>query len=137
MEEGDEECEGEGGLVGENQPATKTTSKTAMKMGVPCQGPLLRDIAVLTLVSIVSMSYLERGVVDYGFVYTLLAMYVVYVLTVLGADVYHLMYHLPKVRRSESGVSLCSNEVVGNGVIIAQYIRNNQLNHTWLDMMYR
>ena len=85
------------------------------KMRVPCQGPLLRDIAVLSLVCIVSMSYLERGVVDYGFVYTLLAMYLMYVLTVLGADAYHLLYHLPRVRRSESGVSLCSNNV-GDGV---------------------
>lgn len=84
-------------------------------VGVPCQGPLLRDIAMLMLVCIVSMSYLERGVVDYGFVYTLLAMYAVYVLTVLGADIYHLFYHLPRVRRSESGVSLCNAAVVEEG----------------------
>ena len=84
-------------------------------VGVPCQGPLLRDIAMLMLVCIVSMSYLERGVVDYGFVYTLLAMYAVYVLTVLGADIYHLFYHLPMVRRSESGVSLCNAAVVEEG----------------------
>jgi sodium/potassium/calcium exchanger 6 len=84
-------------------------------VGVPCQGPLLRDIAMLMLVCIVSMSYLERGVVDYGFVHTLLAMYAVYVLTVLGADIYHLFYHLPMVRRSESGVSLCNAAVVEGG----------------------
>ena len=85
------------------------------KMGVSCQGPLLRDIAVLTLVCIVSMSYLERGVVNYAFVYTLLAMYFMYVLTVLGADAYHLLYHLPRVQRSESGVSLCSSSGGGGG----------------------
>ncbi|KAL7497204.1 hypothetical protein ACHAWT_005251 [Skeletonema menzelii] len=94
---------------------TTTTTTTTKKMGVPCKGPLLRDIAVLTMVCIVSMSYLERGVVDYGFVYTLLAMYFVYVLTVLGADAYHLLYHLPRVRRSESGVSFCSNNGGGGG----------------------
>ncbi|KAL7454359.1 hypothetical protein ACHAWC_006004 [Mediolabrus comicus] len=94
-----------GGVVGDDK----------VVVGVPCQGPLLRDIAMLMLVCIVSMSYLERGVVDYGFVHTLLAMYAVYVLTVLGADIYHLFYHLPMVRRSESGVSLCNAAVVEEG----------------------
>jgi len=103
--------DGEG--VNQLSPPPATMATMAKKMGVPCQGPLLRDIAVLSLVCIVSMSYLERGVVDYGFVYTLLAMYFVYVLTVLGADAYHLLYHLPRVRRSESGVSLCSNSGSG------------------------
>jgi len=65
--------------------------------GVPCQGPLLRDISVLILVCAVSMSYLRGGVVDYGFVYTLLGMYGAYVLMVLGADAYHLFYHKPSL----------------------------------------
>mmetsp|Transcript_1641 Transcript_1641/g.3423 ORF Transcript_1641/g.3423 Transcript_1641/m.3423 type:complete len:557 (+) Transcript_1641:2-1672(+) len=106
--------EGKDDEEGVNSPPAPPATM-AKKMGVPCQGPLLRDIAVLSLVCIVSMSYLERGVVDYGFVYTLLAMYFVYVLTVLGADAYHLLYHLPRVRRSESGVSLCSNSGGGGG----------------------
>jgi len=111
----------EGGRKEENNDGTKQQqqpkqpTRTTIKMGVPCQGPLLRDIAVLILVCIVSMSYLERGIVNYGFVYTLLAMYFMYVLTVLGADAYHLLYHLPRVRRSESGVSLCSS--VGGGAM--------------------
>ncbi|KAL7542704.1 hypothetical protein ACHAXR_012088 [Thalassiosira sp. AJA248-18] len=67
------------------------------RRGVPCEGPLLRDISVLVLVCAVSMSYLRRGVVDYGFVYTMLGMYGVYVLVVLGADAYHIFYHLPSL----------------------------------------
>mmetsp|Transcript_14279 Transcript_14279/g.25484 ORF Transcript_14279/g.25484 Transcript_14279/m.25484 type:complete len:926 (-) Transcript_14279:264-3041(-) len=65
--------------------------------GVPCQGPLLRDISVLILVCVVSLSYLKRGVVDYGFVYTLLGMYGAYVVLVLGADAYHIFSHAPSL----------------------------------------
>jgi len=65
--------------------------------GVPCQGPLLRDISVLILVCVVSMSYLKGGVIDYGFVYTLLGMYGAYVVLVLGADAYHIFYHAPSL----------------------------------------
>ena len=78
----------------------------AMESGVPCQGPLLRDIAVLILVCVVSMSYLKRGIIDYGFVYTLMGMYVSYVLLVLGADAYHIFYHAPLMKRGDSGLSL-------------------------------
>lgn len=81
----------------------KSAAKFAGEVGVPCQGPLLRDVAVLIFVCVVSMSYLKRGIVDYGFVYALLGIYGAYVLLVLGADAYHIFYHLPK---ATSGTSL-------------------------------
>ena len=71
------------------------------RKGVPCGSALLRDIAVLVLVLLVSMSYFERGIVDYGLVYSLLGIYVAYVLLVLGADSYHIFYHLPKLLKGE------------------------------------
>ena len=79
--------------------------------GVPCRGPLLRDIAVLILVCAVSMSYLRMGVIDYGFVYTLLGMYGAYVLLVLGADAYHIFYHAPSMmlRRASSSSVISLN----------------------------
>ena len=83
----------------------KSAAKFAGEVGVPCQGPLLRDVAVLIFVCVVSMSYLKRGIVDYSFVYTLLGIYGAYVLLVLGADAYHIFYHLPLVKAT-SGTSL-------------------------------
>ena len=97
---------------GEVHDANKNTDRResaisyAMESGVPCQGPLLRDIAVLILVCCVSMSYLKRGIIDYGFVYTLMGMYVIYVLLVLAADSYHVFYHAPLLRHLESSSSL-------------------------------
>ena len=71
--------------------------------GVPCKGPFLRDIAVLCLVTVVSMSYFHQGVIDYVFVHSMLGIYVVYVLLVLGADAYHIFYHLPSLTKENDG----------------------------------
>lgn len=70
-------------------------------VGVPCKGPFLRDIAVLCLVSVISMSYFEDGVIDHSFVHAMLGIYVVYVLLVFSADAYHIFYHLPKLAREQ------------------------------------
>mmetsp|Transcript_3617 Transcript_3617/g.8131 ORF Transcript_3617/g.8131 Transcript_3617/m.8131 type:complete len:1036 (+) Transcript_3617:136-3243(+) len=71
--------------------------------GVACRGALLRDIAVLIIVLLVTMSYFERGVVDSGLVHSLLGIYISYVLLVLGADSYHLFYHLPNLLKDIGG----------------------------------
>lgn len=76
-----------------NADRRKGAEKFADEAGVTCQGPLLRDITVLVLVCVVNLSYLKRGIVDYGFVYALLSMYGAYVLLVLGADAYYIFYH--------------------------------------------
>ncbi|KAL7541299.1 hypothetical protein ACHAWF_006900 [Thalassiosira exigua] len=90
----DEKMDGVAGGDGKRRP----------RGGVPCRGPLLRDIAVLILVCAVSLSYLKIGVIDHGFVYTMLGMYCAYVLLVLGADAYHVFYHVPSlVRATASG----------------------------------
>ena len=75
---------------------SKAGNNITERKGIPCKGPLIRDIAVLVLVCAVSMSYLKSGVVDYGFVYTILGIYVAYVLLVLMADTYHILYHAPR-----------------------------------------
>lgn len=85
----------------ENQKENNGESNTVI--GVPCKGPFLRDIAVLCLVTVVSMSYFRQGVIDYVFVHSMLGIYVVYVLLVLGADAYHVFYHLPSLAK-EVGV---------------------------------
>jgi sodium/potassium/calcium exchanger 6 len=82
------------------------SSKTVI--GVPCKGPFLRDIAVLCLVTVVSMSYFRQGVIDYVFVHSMLGIYVVYVLLVLGADAYHVFYHLPSLVKDADVV--CSDQ---------------------------
>jgi hypothetical protein len=87
----------------------------AVVRGVPCQGPLLRDISVLIIVCVVSMSYLKSGVIDHEFVYTMLGIYVSYVLVVLSADAYHIFYHVPLLadalrRSSSSGSGFSLNE---------------------------
>ena len=87
----------------------------AVVRGVPCQGPLLRDISVLVLVCVVSMSYLKSGVIDHEFVYAMLGIYVSYVLVVLSADAYHIFYHVPLLadalrRNSSSGSGFSLNE---------------------------
>lgn len=71
-------------------------------IGVPCKGPFLRDIAVLCLVTIISMSYFRQGVIDYRFVHAMLGIYVVYVMVVFGADAYHIFYHVPSITREDS-----------------------------------
>ena len=76
-----------------NTDRRKSAQKFANQVGVTCSGPLLRDIIVLVLVCAVNLIYLKRGIIDYGFVYALLAMYGSYVLLVLGADAYHILYH--------------------------------------------
>lgn len=89
------------------------TVAIAVVRGVPCQGPLLRDIFVLILVCVVSMTYLNRGVIDHEFVHAMFGIYVSYVLVVICADAYHIFYRVPllaeTLRRGssrESGFSL-------------------------------
>eukprot|EP00970_Alexandrium_tamarense_P009625 scaffold1928_cov109-Alexandrium_tamarense.AAC.50 len=69
---------GEGSGDGDQQRNGEKEERRAE--GVPCKGPLLRDIAVLVLVLVVTMKSFERGVID----------------------TYHLFYHLPKLAREES-----------------------------------
>ena len=71
-------------------------------IGVPCKGPFLRDIAVLCLVTVISMSYFHQGIIDYTFVHAMLGIYVVYVMVVLGADAYHIFYHVPRLAREDN-----------------------------------
>ena len=82
---------------------------TNKEEGIPCQGPLLRDAAVLVLVCLVSMVYLERGVIDMMFVYTMLGLYTTYVLIVGSADAYHILYSSPKLRREQEAEDCCCN----------------------------
>eukprot|EP00804_Cyclotella_cryptica_P029505 CCRYP_011305-RA/>CCRYP_011305-RA protein AED:0.03 eAED:0.03 QI:364/1/1/1/1/0.83/6/2737/766 len=91
--------------------------------GVPCKGPFLRDISVLCLVTVVSMSYFEQGVIDYGFVHSMLGIYVVYVVLVFGADAYHIFYHLPKLAREEEHNGDIAKESEGENVISVEYGR--------------
>lgn len=102
---------GDGGRKKKNNDEVEKGGDVAVAVvrGVPCQGPLLRDISVLVLVCVVSMSYLKSGVIDHEFVYAMLGIYVSYVLVVLGADAYHVFYHVPlmadMLRRSTSSGS--------------------------------
>jgi len=91
--------------------------------GVPCKGPFLRDISVLCLVSVVSMSYFEQGVIDYGFVHSMLGIYVVYVFLVFGADAYHIFYHLPKLAKEEERNGGIAREVEDENAISVEYGR--------------
>jgi hypothetical protein len=70
-------------------------------VGVPCRGSLLRDIAVLVLVCVISMWYLRCGIIDIGFVYVMLGIYACYVMLVLFADAHHVFYHVPRRTRME------------------------------------
>jgi hypothetical protein len=88
---------GSGGVDGAED--TKKNGDSTKIIGVPCRGPFLRDIAVLFLVTVVSMSYFQRGVIDYVFVHSMLGIYIVYVVLVFGADAYHIFYHLPRLAR--------------------------------------
>lgn len=94
------------------QQSSVADAVSAAPTGVSCRGPLLRDIAVLVLVCVVSMSYLRRGVIDYGFVYSLLAIYGAYVLLVLVADCYHIFYHVPYVAAERRGSSELVNDLL-------------------------
>eukprot|EP00956_Cyclotella_meneghiniana_P023197 scaffold44711_cov90-Cyclotella_meneghiniana.AAC.1 len=69
--------------------------------GVPFKAPFLRDIAVLCLITVISMLYFHRGVIDYTFVHAMMGVYVAYVLLVLGADAYHILYHLPNLTKDD------------------------------------
>ena len=105
---------GDGGNTDTKKNGDKKQRTDAVR-GVPCQGPLLRDISVLILVCIVSMSYLKSGVIDHEFVYAMLGIYISYVLVVLGADAYHIFYHIPLLadamrRGSSSGSGFSLNE---------------------------
>ena len=93
-------------LMGHHDDHEHTTKKEG---GIPCQGPLLRDAAVLVLVCTVSMFYLERGVIDMSFVYTMLGLYTIYVLIVGSADAYHIIYSVPKLRREQDAEYICCN----------------------------
>ncbi|EJK73963.1 hypothetical protein THAOC_04391 [Thalassiosira oceanica] len=93
-------------LTGHHEDHRHPTKK---KEGIPCQGPLLRDAAVLVLVCTVSVVYLERGVIDMSFVYTMLGLYTTYVLIVGSADAYHVIYSLPKSRREQEAEHYCCN----------------------------
>lgn len=95
----------------------------AIANGVPCKGPFLRDISVLCLVSVVSMSYFEQGVIDYGFVHSMLGIYVVYVFLVFGADAYHIFYHLPKLAKEEERNGSVAKEVGDENFISVEYGR--------------
>ena len=83
-------CHGTGDIDGKSKKAVT---------GVPFKAPFLRDIAVLCLITVISMSYFHRGVIDYTFVHAMMGVYVAYVLLVLGADAYHILYHLPNLTR--------------------------------------
>ncbi len=93
----------------------KQRNDVAVVRGVPCQGPLLRDISVLILVCIVSMSYLKSGVIDHEFVYAMLGIYISYVLVVLGADAYHIFYHIPLLADALRRSSSCGSGFSLNG----------------------
>jgi len=95
------------------------TGESRNTSGVPCKGPLLRDVSVLFLITLVTNSYFERGVIDYVFVHTMLGIYVAYVMIVLWADAYHMFYHLPQIQRND-----CENhdaaKDANNGQIISE-----------------
>ena len=90
-----------GGGGGGGGGSAIVTDGGAPSSGVPCRGSLLRDIAVLVLVCAVSMSYLQSGTIDVGFVRVMLGIYASYVLLVLFADAHHVFYHAPKRARME------------------------------------
>lgn len=98
---------GSAGTLGINE---KEKEESNRMIGVPCKGPFLRDIAVLCLVTVVSMSYFHQGVIDYVFVHSMLGIYVVYVLLVLGADAYHIFYHLPRLAKKDEDETEDSSE---------------------------
>ena len=64
--------------------------------GLPCRGALVRDVAALGLAVLVVWHQLASGVVTAETVTLFLALYVVFVLLVLAADVYHRTVVLPR-----------------------------------------
>lgn len=66
--------------------------------GLPCRGALVRDVAALGLSVLIVWRELARGVVTPETVTMFLTLYVVFVLLVLAADVYHRAVVLPRQR---------------------------------------
>ena len=64
--------------------------------GLPCRGALVRDVAALGLSVLVVWHQLSSGVVTPQTVTLFIAMYVVFVLLVLLADIYHRAVVLPR-----------------------------------------
>mmetsp|Transcript_1873 Transcript_1873/g.3866 ORF Transcript_1873/g.3866 Transcript_1873/m.3866 type:complete len:1018 (+) Transcript_1873:91-3144(+) len=67
--------------------------------GVVCRGALVRDVMALGIAVVVVSLELERGVVGPGTERLFISMYVIFVLIVLVADVYHRAVMLPRIRK--------------------------------------
>mmetsp|Transcript_14529 Transcript_14529/g.21427 ORF Transcript_14529/g.21427 Transcript_14529/m.21427 type:complete len:710 (-) Transcript_14529:57-2186(-) len=90
--------------------------------GVPCRGALVRDVSALLITAIIVWSTISSGVIGHGTITLFSSFYIIYMVIVLIADVYHRAVVLPRLeaKRNEAEVarqrqaSIRVNEAAGD-----------------------
>ena len=66
--------------------------------GIPCRGALVRDICMFIITILVVYFYLLSGQIGHSAITTFFSLYIVFVLIVLIADIYHRSIVLPRIK---------------------------------------
>lgn len=66
--------------------------------GIPCRGALVRDICMFIITLLVVYFYLLSGEIGHGAITTFFSLYIVFVVIVLIADIYHRSMVVPRIK---------------------------------------
>ena len=102
--------------------------------GVPCRGALVRDVLALWLTAIIVMSYVASGSIGPTAVSMFGSLYLLFVVIVLIADVYHRAVVLPRIQQQQEATEVArqlneeqrANEVLANNLNELAHENNNQ-----------